>query len=343
LNHNSLKVAVIGAGYFAELHIEAWRRIESVELVAVCDLDKDRADKAASAGVGTRSYSNQSEMLENETLDVIDIATPPQSHLQLVQMTSAAAGCLICQKPLAPTIEEARTLVACAQSSNATLVVHENVRFMPWHRQIQLMLEDGQIGELLAISMRLRPGDGQGVDAYLDRQPYFQKMQRFLVHETAIHWIDTFRYLAGEPTGVFARLQKLNPVIAGEDSALIVFDMANGARAVFDGNRLVDHHTDNTRRTMGELLIEGSTACIRLDGRGRLFLREAGQHEHEIDYQWRDQNFGGDCVFELQKHVCAHILDGGPLENTGSEYLRNLEIEEKIYQSAMEQRWLSLD
>ncbi|MEO0763052.1 MAG: hypothetical protein AAFZ09_14815, partial [Pseudomonadota bacterium] len=61
--------------------------------------------------------------------------------------------------------------------------------------------------------------DGQGPDAYHARQPYFQRMPRFLVHETAVHWIDTFRYLMGEAETVYADLRRLNPAIAGEDAA----------------------------------------------------------------------------------------------------------------------------
>ena len=95
------------------------------------------------------------------------------------------------------------------------LVVHENFRFSPWYREIRRLIEDGAIGTVYQASFRLRPGDGQGPAAYLDRQPYFQSMERFLVHETAIHFIDTFRYLLGEPESVYADLQRLNPAILG--------------------------------------------------------------------------------------------------------------------------------
>ena len=69
-------------------------------------------------------------------------------------------------------------------------------------------------------------GDGWGDNAYLDRQPYFQTMPRLLVVETAIHWIDTFRFLFGEVDAVYARLRRINPAIAGEDAGLICFDGA---------------------------------------------------------------------------------------------------------------------
>ena len=54
----------------------------------------------------------------------------------------------------------------------------------------------------------MRPGDGQGKDAYFNRQPYFQKMERFLIHETAIHLIDVYRYLFGDIKSVFASLSR---------------------------------------------------------------------------------------------------------------------------------------
>ena len=70
--------------------------------------------------------------------------------------------------------------------------------------------DPGRVGDLYQIAFRMRPGDGRGPDAYLSRQPYFQKMERFLVHETAVHWIDTFRYLAGDPVAVYADLRRIN-------------------------------------------------------------------------------------------------------------------------------------
>ena len=60
----------------------------------------------------------------------------------------------------------------------------------------------------IKLTFRLRTGDGQGPDAYLSRQPYFQKMEHFLVHETAVHWIDTFRFLLGDINAVYADPEK---------------------------------------------------------------------------------------------------------------------------------------
>jgi predicted dehydrogenase len=146
--------------------------------------------------------------------------------------------------------------------------------------------------------------------------------------------IDTFRFLLGEVSGVFARLRRLNPKIRGEDAGLVLFDFTSGATGLFDGNRLVDFVADNPRLTMGEMLLEGSAATLRLDGFGRLWLKPHRQAEREHRYPWQNAGFGGDSVRALQHHVVAHLLDGAPLENSGEAYLRNLEIEEAIYRSA---------
>ena len=108
------------------------------------------------------------------------------------------------------------------------MVVHENFRFMPWYRFIKTALDDDVNGGLLQATFRLRPGDGQGPKAYLDRQPYFQTMRRFEVQETAVHWVDLFRFLPGPPVSVYADLRRLNPAIAGEDAGIILFERQGG-------------------------------------------------------------------------------------------------------------------
>ena len=343
---NPVRVALVGAGFFARLHLDAWRRLDSARLLAVCD--RDPATHAhvhahvESADDPIRVYTDMDAMLDAENPHLVDIATPPETHLSLVAEAAARGLAIICQKPLAPTREEAERLVQECENAGVMLAVHENIRWAPWHRETARLIAEGKFANLLRISMRLRPGDGQGAEAYLSRQPYFQSMRRFLVHETAIHWIDTFRFLMGEVTGVFARLEKLNPVIAGEDAGVIIFSFDNGSTGIFDGNRLNDHVSDNPRRTMGEMWVEGSAGVLRLDGTGRLWWKAHGEEEVEHPYEWRDRGFAGDAVFALQSHVVTHLRDAGPLENPGRSYLRNLDIEDAVYRSSEEQRWIDL-
>lgn len=337
-----LRVGVVGAGYFAAFHHAAWAAMPAATLAAICDSDAVRRDAAAAVHPGVAMFADAAEMLAAGAIDLLDIATPPASHAALVELAGAHGMPAICQKPLAPTYEEAVAIVEAAEAAGILLVVHENFRFQPWYREARALIEAGRLGRLHALSFRMRPGDGQGAGAYLDRQPYFRDMPRFLVHETGIHFIDTFRFLMGEVTGVQARLRRLNEGIAGEDAGVILFDFENRTTGLFDGNRLNEHRAENKRLTMGEMWLEGEAGVLRLDGDGGLHWQPHGGEERPHDYTWSRDGFAGDCVGALQRHVVAHLRDGAPVENTARAYLRNLEIEEAVYRSAAEARRIAL-
>lgn len=332
----TLSVAIVGCGFFSREHQNAWARVPQARVIALVDPDLLKARAAAEQFSGAQVFTDAEAMLDAVRPDVVDIVTPPATHRALVAAVARRGIAAICQKPLAPTLEEATALVEDAERAGTTLIVHENFRFMPWFQEAKAILDRGLLGTPLGIFFRVRPGDGQGPNAYLNRQPYFQKMERFLVHETAIHLIDVFRFLMGEVTAVFARLKRFNPVIAGEDAGVIVFDFQNGATGVLDGNRLVDHPSEDARMTMGIMFVEGTSGTLRLDGYGRLFIKPHGSEEREHAYAWTNAGYGGDCALGQIKHIVSHFVDGVPVFNSGRAYLRNFEIEEAAYRSNAE-------
>lgn len=338
----AVRVAVAGTGYFAQFHYEAWQRVAGAELVAAASLDPASLAATVERFGIARAYDDVATMLARERPDLLDIATPPGAHRALLEAAAAQGIAVVCQKPLGGDLETARAMVLTAERAGLPFVVHENFRFQPWYRELRRLLAAGRLGRPLNVLFRLRPGDGQGPDAYLARQPYFRDMPRFLVHETAIHLIDVFRFLLGEISGVFARLRRLNPTIRGEDAGILVFDFESGAAGVFDGNRLADHAANDPRLTMGELWLDGEAGLLRLDGDGRLFWKPKGGSEREHSYPWQQHGFAGDCVFALQQHAIRHLTEDAPLENSGRAYLRNLEIEAAVYCAAASGRWQPL-
>jgi predicted dehydrogenase len=278
----TLKVAVVGSGYFSQFHFDAWRRLPGAQLVAVCSLEPASLVEAAARHLIPRQFAEVGQMLDAVRPDLLDIVTPPAAHLAVLSAAAERGVDVICQKPLGGDLASARAMVRRAEEAGITLVVHENFRFMPWYREAQRLLDAGALGRLLNLAFRLRPGDGQGPRAYLDRQPYFRDMPRFLIHETAIHLIDVFRYLGGEVAAVFAHLRRLNLAIRGEDAGHVLFDFASGAAGLFDGNRLTGFVAANPRLTMGEMWLEGEAATLRLDGDGRLFPQphHGAEREH---------------------------------------------------------------
>ena len=325
-----LRVACLGAGYFAQFHYDAWRRIDRVRLVGACDQDREKAK-----ATGLTAFTDLDCLLKMSKPDLLDVITPPPTHLEAIRRAiHHGVKTVICQKPFCTSLEEAREAVACAEAAGVTVVVHENFRFQPWYRAIRQALDSDLIGDVLQLTFRLRTGDGQGPRAYLDRQPYFQQMPRLLIHETGVHWIDTFRFLLGEPEAVYADLRRLNPVIKGEDAGYFVLDYADGVRALFDGNRLLDHAAVNCRTTLGEALIEGMKGTIRLSGDGSVLLRHFGDLDETELLAARDwPGFGGDCVKNLIDHVVCGVLDGTPLENEARDYLNVIAIEQAVYAS----------
>lgn len=330
----TLRVAVAGSGYFAQFHYDGWRRLDGVDLVACASLDGPSLAATAERFGVPRTFDDVGRMLDEVRPDLLDIAAPPAAHAGLLDAAAARGIHVICQKPLGGDLATAGAMVERARAAGITFVVHENFRFQPWHREAARVVGMGALGRVHNISFRLRPGDGQGPDAYMARQPYFQTMPRFLIHETGIHLIDVFRFIMGEVVEVTARLRRLNPAIAGEDAGLVLFGFDSGAGGLFDGNRLIDHPAEDTRLTMGEMWLEGERAVLRLDGCGRLFIRPHGGPEQDHVYDWHPRGFAGDCVHALQAHVVRHFEHGAPLENDAGAYLRNLEIEEAVYRSA---------
>lgn len=330
-----LRGVAVGAGYFSQFHFDAWSRIGDAELVAVCDVDATAATRAASQYEIARQYTDAAEMLNEEEPDFVDIITRPDAHLELVNEAASRNIAIICQKALAPTFDEAGEIVRVAASAGVPLMVHENFRFQPWYREIKRLVDEGAIGDRLhSISFQCRTGDGWQRDAYLDRQPYFRTMPRLLIFETGVHFVDTFRYIAGEIDGVYASLRQLNSEIAGEDSATVIFEFVSGAEGVWDANRYNEPTSEEARFTFGEALVEGNGGSIRLGGDGGLTLHQLGETPREVEYVCENRGFGGDCVLATQRHFIECLRTNTPFETNGSEYLKTLSVVEAIYHSA---------
>ena len=338
-----LRGLAIGAGYFAQFHFDGWQRVEGAEIVGVCDSDSEKAQAAKELFSIDHAYSGAERAIEELQPDFLDIVTPPETHLQLVKLAATKKIAVICQKPLAPDFATACQIIDAAEAAEIRLMVHENFRFQPWHREIKKLIENGTIGDRLhSMYFRTRTGDGWGEDAYLDRQPYFREMPRLLIHETGVHFIDTFRYLAGEVESVHAILRRLNHVIAGEDSGLVTLSFANGTIGVWDANRFNESTDANPRLTFGEFLLEGNLGSIRLYGNGRITIQPLGDTEQDHHYEYSERGFAGDCVRATQQHFADCLTSGIPFETSGADYRKTLQVVEAVYKSSRSDQTIHL-
>jgi len=334
-----LRGLCIGTGYFSRFHLDAWQRLPGVEIVAVCDLDPSAGRRAAAEFGIARAFTNVRVALDAIEPDFVDIVTPPDTHLSLVEETVGRGLPTICQKPLAPDFTTAQKLADVVRQSGVPFMVHENFRFQPWHREIKRLLDAGAIGSTLhTLTFRTRTGDGWGPDAYLARQPYFRDMPQLLVHETGVHFIDTFRYLAGEIDEAYAVLRRLNPVIRGEDAGLLTFRFSSGAVGVWDANRFNESTATDPRYTFGNFLVEGNGGSVRLYSDGRITIQPLGEPERDHSYECDREHWGGDCVRQAQRHFIERLRKGEPFETNVDDYLQTLTVQEAVYRSAAENR-----
>jgi D-apiose dehydrogenase len=329
-----LRGVCIGAGYFSHFQYEAWQRIPEIEIVAFANRDQGRARQVQDR-FGLKCYSDYRQMLDRESPDFVDVITPPPSHREICAEAARRGIHVVCQKPLAPSFEEAREIVADADRAGIRFMVHENFRFQPWHREIKRQLQCQAVGDtVFSFNFRCRMGDGWGEDAYIPRQPYFREYPKLLVYETGVHFIDTFRYLGGEIARVSAWLRRLNPVIRGEDCGLLVFEFENGTLGQWDANRYNEPNYADPRYTFGEFLVECNGGSIRLYPNGRLTTQKLGQPEAEVGYRHENRAFAGDCCYLTQRHFADRMLDGQAFETSGYDYLKTLAVQEAVYRSA---------
>jgi predicted dehydrogenase len=318
-----LKGGIIGCGFFAERHIEAWRRIPEVEIVAAADPRLDRAQMFAS-----RVYGSADEMLDRERLDFVDIVTRVDTHLPLVRLAVQRKIPVVCQKPIAPDWGTALEIVNTAESARVRLMIHENWRWQAWYRVAHQMIARGDIGAPIGYGFRTRTRDGMGVEPY-PKQPYFRQLRRLLIDEAMVHHIDTARFLFGEIESVYAQASRRNPNVTAEDQAILVLSHEAAVHGWIDGHRFLDPDPDGP--AMGDAFFEGERGTISIPATGDVYRNHVLAWKNDVTAGYR-----GDSVRATQAHFISCLKDGTPFESVGREYLRTFTAVEAAYRSVSE-------
>jgi predicted dehydrogenase len=142
----SLKIAIVGCGKIADAHIGEIRKIPSVQLCAVCDLEPIMAEQLAVRYAVPRWYCDLTRLLEVEKPDVLHITTPPQSHLSLTRQ-AVAAGChIFLEKPVALRHSDAEAIIATAVRAGRKLAVNYWPRFEAPALELRRLYETGVLG-----------------------------------------------------------------------------------------------------------------------------------------------------------------------------------------------------
>jgi predicted dehydrogenase len=200
-----IRMAVIGLKTFGKnAHVKAIVANENAELVAVCDIVEEIARKVADE-YGVDYYLDYKELLKREDLDAITIATPDQIHREIAVAAMAAGKHVLCEKPLALSVEDCKAMVAASKQYGKKLMVGQICRLAPSFVLAKELVDRGEIGEIFFMESEYAHDYAKKVGPNWRFDP---KSPRHPVTGGACHAMDLMRWIVGDPTEVFAYANK---------------------------------------------------------------------------------------------------------------------------------------
>jgi predicted dehydrogenase len=326
-----LRGTLIGCGYFARNHLHGWGEVEGARIVAVCDLDLARARTYAAEFNIPRAYADAEEMLRAEQPDFVDIVTQPAAHRPLVELAARHGVHVICQKPLAPSLDDARAMVEACRTAGVQFMVHENFR---WQTPMRALKEAAaEAGPLFFGRITFR----SAVDVYAN-QPYLATDPRFIIYDLGVHLLDLARFFMGEAAQVYCHIQRINPRIRGEDVATIMLTMRSGATCLVDmsfASRLAEELFPQTLVHLEG--VDGSASLgphYAIAVAGPQGVRRFTAAPHIYPWSAPPAEAVQESVVRIQQHWVACLRAGREPETSGRDTLRTLELVFGAYTSA---------
>jgi len=331
MDERTLRGGLIGCGFFAQNHLNAWRDVRGAEIAAVCDTDGDRARSCAESFGIPRFYTDPEAMLREGGLDFVDVVTQPGTHRPLVELAAGHGLHVICQKPLAPTLEDAHAIVQECRAAGVRLMVHENFR---WQRPMRALKEaTAGLGDLFFGRITWRTS----FDIYAV-QPYLAADPRFIIADLGVHLLDLARFFMGEVDQLYCQTLRVNPSINGEDVATIVLRLRSGATCVVELSYASRVHEDLFPQTLVHLEGAGGSATLGPHF-GLTVLREQVPEHRDVSPRmlpWCTPPAHAiqESVLEIQQHWTDCLRAGTDVETSGEDNLKTLALVYGAYESA---------
>lgn len=290
-----MRVAVVGCGGMGRVHAQSFAGMADAELVGVCDIDAELAGELARK-TGTRAFRSFAELLKETDPQVISIALPSHLHKQAVLEAAEAGKHVICEKPIALSLEDTDEIIEACGRNGVRLFVGHVVRFFPEYEQARRQIAEGRIGEP-GVAHTKRVGGHPG--------RWFKDHAKSggVIVDMMIHDIDFMRWIWGEVKSVYA----MNACTDDSDYALVTLAFANGAAA-----NLEAHWGDpGPFRYAAE--IAGSAGLIKLDSAasGSLSVRTRAQAARDGRFAEVPQSPGALSPYDRElAHFLACARDG---------------------------------
>jgi predicted dehydrogenase len=229
----ALRVAILGCGRIAKNHVAPLKDVDGTQLVAVCDLHRERAD-ALGRSAGVPAYTNYHEMLLREHVDLVCILTPSGMHpAHAIDIMDRHRKHVVIEKPMALAFDDiARIRDAAARAGVKVFPVYQN-RYNKAVQRVRRDLVSGALGKPVLGTVRVRWSRGA---AYYARDPWrgTWAMDGGALTNQGIHYIDLLQYLMGDIEAVTARTATRLVDVEVEDTAVATARFGSGALAVIE-------------------------------------------------------------------------------------------------------------
>jgi len=260
-----ISVGVIGLGGMGSYHARCYEKLPAAKLVAVADLDPSKLEAFESSS-SPRRYKSADALLRSPEIEAVDICTPTHTHAELSIKAARAGKHILCEKPLARTLEEGRKIIESVREAGVTMMVAFVLRFMRPYRKIHEIITNGELGRI-GVVRTSRCGALPEIAWYRNFETSGGTALDLVIHD-----IDFLIWSLGPVERVYAKsllLARREPV----DYALITLRFKNGAIAHIEGSWA------ETSGFYWAIEAAGSQGLVNYDSRESLTLRMASRKD----------------------------------------------------------------
>lgn len=224
---NRIKIGILGVGGGGSAHIDYFRAIEGCEVKKVFDI-KDRSLESAYKTYGVEGTKNLDEILRDKEISIVSVCVPDKFHMDYCVKALETGKNVICEKPLAPTIEDCMKIVKKVKETGLIFAVQHQMRFLKWTKLAKKMIDSGELGKIFAIEANYVHDMTSRATLFDDWRMKKETAQNAVTGGSS-HSIDLMRYLTGEVEEVFAYANHIAfPAYPVEDCVMILLKFKNG-------------------------------------------------------------------------------------------------------------------
>lgn len=331
-----LNVGIIGVGSIAtHRHIPEYQLLEDVNIVAYCDIVQERASEYAEQ-FGGKSYDNYKALLQDDSIDAVSICTPNYLHAEIAIEALTAGKHVLCEKPMATTIEDAERMIEAATNSGKQLMIAQNQRFTEAHELAREKLSQGKLGKIYSFKTTFGHAGPESWSVDGANSWFFDKRRAFIgaMGDLGVHKIDLMHYLLNETfTEVGAMIETSEKEGTVDDNAVFLLKTKSGAIGTMSAAWVYKGEEDNST------IIYGEKGILKLNTDSEfnyIFIDEEGNKE-AYKLGKIQTNDAQTSTGTIERFIEA-IQGGQPVPVNGQDGLASLNVIVKALQSAQEKK-----